>query len=266
MELFCRGLYLFLFLKILASWPLISTVLSYASVNVSGWGNLLFAPLHVLKLSAPIFMIASLLITGMAVFMRLNYILASIIFWISISLSKLLIPVLNGSDLVLNLFLLMAILIPAFPKLNGRQAPDYQKFISAFCVLLVKLEIALIYFLSGYDKLITPSWRTGASVFSVSNLDFFSNPVFSVTLSNGSAVFIAWLIIVFELAFPVLVWLPTLRKKILLIGILFHLVIIVFLGLLDFGLLMIISYAIFMPVGEKRNSDFSLFKTESVTG
>jgi hypothetical protein len=147
-EIFCRGLYLFVFLKILTSWPLISTVLSYAPVKVSGWGNLLFAPLHLLKLSTPIFMIASLLITGAAVFMRLNYILAFLIFWFSVSLSKFLFPVLNGSDLVLNLFLLIGLVIPTFPDLKWR-APRISKSISAFGVLLVKLEIALIYFLIG---------------------------------------------------------------------------------------------------------------------
>jgi hypothetical protein len=251
-EIFCRSLYLFVFLKILASWPLLNTIVVYAPTQLNNWWNkFVFAPLYLLEIGPHVFMITALLVTGSAIFIRLNYLTSFLVFWVSVSLSKAFVPILNGSDLVLNLFLLLAILIPAYPFLKWRAIHDYQKYLSIFFVLLIKVQVALIYFLSGYDKLITESWRTGAAVFSISNLDFFSNPVFDIELSKNSALLIAWLIIVFELAFPVLIWLQRFRKYLLLISLFFHFAIIIFLGLLDFGILMIITYSIFLPISRK---------------
>lgn len=255
-DLFCRGLYLFLFLKILFTWPLINSVMSYAPVKLNSWGNFLFAPLYMLKGGVHCFVGVSLIITGSAVFVRLNYISAILTFWVSISLSRLLVPLLNGSDLVLNLFLLIAILIPGFPLVKRKVTQDFQKYVSAVGILFVKVEIALIYFLSGFDKLMTESWRSGAAVYSVSKLDFFSNPAFAIELSEINAVGMAWLIISFELAFPVLIWFPKFRTPMLLMGVLFHVCIIIFLGLLDFGILMMLSYFIFLPVKQAGRDDF----------
>ncbi len=250
---FCKSLYSFLLLKIFYSWFLVKDLMVYAPVSpANSWSKLLFAPLLILPHYPNVFWICFglLLVTALAI--RLNYITAFLIFWFSISYSRLLFPVLNGSDLVLNLFLMIGVLIPVSPSRKG-QARDYQIYLSHYAVLLIRVEMALIYFLSGFDKLITEAWRNGAAIFSVVNLDFFTNPVFSISLDKWQLVTIAWAVIVFELAFSVLIWFSAFRKYLLILGVLFHLGIVVFMGLVDFGLLMIISYTIFFPL--KENPD-----------
>jgi hypothetical protein len=247
-ELFLKALYLFVLVKLWVSWPTLELILEFVPAReYSLVGLMLHAPLQLLNFGVGVFVLVFSLILLANLFIRLNYIGAFLIFWFSVCLSKFLFPVLNGSDLVLNLFLLIGLVIPTFPTLKWPGFEDIQKVVSVFGVLFIKIEIALIYFLSGYDKLITASWRNGNAIFSVANLDYFSNPNFSMQLSGISALVLAWLVILFEISFAFFIWFKKLRNYWLIAGVVFHMAIIVFMGLLDFGLVMIISYLIFLP-------------------
>jgi|JI10StandDraft_1071094.scaffolds.fasta_scaffold02639_9 hypothetical protein len=247
-ELFFKALYLFVLIKLWVSWSTLELIIEFVPAReYSRVGLVLHAPLQLITFSVGVFVLVFSLILLTSLVVRLNYISAFLIFWFSVCLSKFLFPVLNGADLVLNLFLLIGLVTPTFPVLKWRGIAEYQKVISAFGVLFVKVEIALIYFLSGYDKLITAPWRNGNAIFSIANLDYFSNPNFSIQLSGFSALVVAWLVILFEISFAFFIWFKKFRNYWLIAGVVFHLTIIVFMGLLDFGLVMIISYLIFLP-------------------
>lgn len=246
--LFFKALYLFVLIKLWVSWSTLESIVEFVPTReYSLVGLVLHAPLHLLNFGVSAFVVVFSLILLSSLLVRINYISAFLIFWFSVCLSKFLFPVLNGADLVLNLFLLIGLVTPTFPVLKWRGLEEYQKVVSAFGVLFIKLEIALIYFLSGYDKLITASWRNGNAIFSVANLDYFSNPNFSMQLSGLSALVVAWIVILFEISFAFFIWFKKFRNYWLIAGVVFHLAIIVFMGLLDFGLIMIISYLIFLP-------------------
>lgn len=245
---FFKSLYGFVLIKLWMSWSTLETILEFIPTReYSGLSLLLHAPLQLFTFGAGAFVITFSFILITSLIIRLNYISAFFIFWFSVCLSKFLFPVLNGSDLVLNLFLLIGLVTPTFPVLRWNGLPEYQKVISALGIFFIKVEIALVYFLSGYDKLITTSWRNGNAIFSVANLDFFSNPNFSVQLTGMSAMLVAWLVILFEISFAFFIWFKKFRNYWLIVGVLFHIAIIIFMGLLDFGLVMIISYLIFLP-------------------
>lgn len=247
-ELFFKVLYLFVLIKLWVSWSTLQSIVEFVPAReYSLIGLALHAPLQLINLGVGVFGLVFSLILITSLVVRLNHISAFLIFWFSVCLSKFLFPVLNGADLVLNLFLLIGLVIPTFPVLTWRGLSEYQKAVSAFGVLFIKIEIALIYFLSGYDKLITAFWRNGNAIFSVSNLEFFSNPNFSMQLIGFSALVVAWSVILFEISFTFFIWFKKFRNYWLIAGVLFHLGIIVFIGLLDFGLVMIISYLIFLP-------------------
>lgn len=250
-SVFCKALYVFVLIKLLLSWPIAKEILTdNVVVPGTGWSKILFAPLEIMTIHYNVYFITFLAVVILALVIRLNYITAFLVFWFSVSYSKIILPLLNGTDLVLSLFLLIAVLIPVSPVL-GHTSRSYQYYISSFCVLLIKVQIALIYFCSGYDKLITASWRNGSAIYSIQHLDFFNNPFLYVQLPNSVMLLVAWMVILFEILFPVLIWFNALRKYLLLTGVLFHLAIVVFLGLLDFGVLMIVSYTIFLPLKNK---------------
>jgi hypothetical protein len=125
---------------------------------------------------------------------------------------------------------------------------QFQIILSNAAFLLGQIQITLIYFLSGYDKLTSSAWQTGAAMNSIINLTFFQNPFLSLELTKFQCMLLCWLIILFELGFSILIWFNKLRFIILTLGVIFHLGIVFFLGLADFGIVMILCYTLFLPI------------------
>ncbi len=251
---FCKSLYGFLVLKILFNWTMVGTINEYLKFSFHSWKSYLFyAPLALTHIHYSVYLVCFICILIVSLFFRINYISAFLIYWFSISLTRLSFPLLNGSDLILNVFLLIALLIPIWPASSQSDKRAIQHYISVTGILLARVELALIYFLSGFDKLFSEMWRSGAAVYSIIHLDFYQNPLVMVNIefSESICLLLSWGIISFELAFPIFIWFRKLRSPLLIAGILFHLGIIFFLGLVDFGLLMIITYSVFIPLQEK---------------
>jgi hypothetical protein len=260
---FCKALYVFLFIKILYLWPLIGDVLDYKPFGYhSHLSSLLFAPLVLAKINAELFLFSFGLFLIASVVIRVNYITAFVVCWFSISLSRLFLPIINGSDLVLNLFLIIAIVLPINPKLNFRNSDQVQTIVSNVALLFAQIQFALIYLLSGYDKLLSASWRSGAAIDSINNLTFFHNPFITFYLNEVVCVALSWAVIVFEMGFGFLIWEKKFRIPLLVMGIVFHLIIAVVLGVVDFALVMMICYGVYLPF-KKTNYSFLAFNPEA---
>lgn len=242
---FRKCLYGFLLLKIIFSTSAVIEIEQYQPLLLAStiaWIG--YAPLLLSKINVSFFLGIFILLVVIGLVFKSNYITAFLIFWFSVSLSKLMFPIINGSDLVLNLFLLIGVFMSHQRFLVGSEIISALSIVS---VLIAQIQLSLIYFLSGYDKLLSEAWRSGAAVFSILNLDFFQNPSFTFNLSSTACWVVGWVVILFELGFAVLIWIKSFRVPILIVGALFHICIIYFLGLLDFGILMILCYAVFLP-------------------
>lgn len=246
--IFCKSLYVFLFLKVIFLWPVLAEVQRYLPYELrTPLHQILFAPIRLAQYDLSLFLIAILILLVLALVLRANYFTSAIIFWLSFSLSRLAFPIANGSDYVLNLFLFLSVFLPIAPTWKPSHLRIIQLNISNFVFLFCRVQLSLIYVLSGFDKLISEPWRSGDAVFSIVNLEYFINPHLTISLSQGWFIIIAWMIILFELFFPVLVWFKGFRAYALVLGIIFHLGIIVVLSLPDFGILMILTYSLFIP-------------------
>lgn len=246
-NVFCKSLYVFLFAKIIFLEPVLKEVIAYLPVELnSTWRHILYAPIELAQVELTVFLLLILIVILIALFVRVNYFTSALIFWFSFSLSRLTQPLANGSDQVLNLFLFISIFLSAKPSLPAT-LKESQKIISNFAWLLCQLQLVLIYLLSGYDKLMSKAWRSGDAIYSITNLETYSNPWFAITLNKSIFAVIAWWVILFELSFPLLIWFSRFRIPILIIGFLFHMGIIFFLNLPDFGIIMILSYILFIP-------------------
>lgn len=247
--LLTKSLYLFLVLKILFLWPIINDIIANSALQFGpGIRYVIFAPLALMKIDIQFFLIAFLVVLILGLFFNPNYFSAVAIFWFSISLSKLIATVANGSDLVLNIFLFISIFLATTPKLPSGKLSQLQSLISNSALLLSQIQLALIYLLSGYDKLTSEAWQTGAAMHSIINLTFFQNPFLKFEFNEVHCTVLSWLVILFELSFSVLIWFKKFRIPMLVVGVMFHLGIVFFLGLLDFGIIMIICYVVFLPV------------------
>ena len=133
---------------------------------------------------------------------------------------------------------------------------DADKFsdqLSSVFFRLMQIQISVIYMYTGFEKLKGTSWWDGTALWTV-----FANPQFSVFdmvwLKNFPLFFAigTFTTLVFEIYFPVLVYFQKTRLFWLALGVLFHLMIGFFIGLMPFSLVMISTYFLFLSRSNMR--------------
>lgn len=253
--IFCKSLYAFLFLKILFLWPILPGVLKHLPYEfASPLHYFIYAPIKLAQFNLNVFLVSMLLLLLLALLVSVNYFTSALIFWLSFSLSRIAFPVANGSDYVLNLFLFFSIFLSVVPACKSVFLRNAQHIISNFAFLFCRVQLSLIYVLSGFDKLTSNAWRTGDAVFSIVNLEYFINPHLHGAFNESLYGVLAWTVILFELGFPFLIWFKQFRVYALVVGVIFHLGIIFILSLPDFGIVMILTYSLFIPYRNGKNS------------
>lgn len=111
---------------------------------------------------------------------------------------------------------------------------------------LIQVQLCIVYFFAGTAKLQGTSWWTGMAMWQAfSNLEYQSIDMtwlafYPILLNVITHVTILW-----EIAFPFLVWNRYAQPLILLMGILMHLGIGAMMGMWTFGLIMIFGYLAF---------------------
>jgi len=188
-----------------------------------------------------------MIVVTIALISRHHIIWAVLVFWMNINLYTITFPIKNGGDIVLNLLLFMNIFMSPWSVRNIQWIKMLKNILQNFVVIFARVQIGLIYFLSGWDKLLSPEWRSGDAVRQISTLDLYMYPLLlDVNIPPALQLTLAWLIIVFELSFVVLVFIPKTRVPVLLAGVIFHLAIASIISLPLFGIIMIISYSIYL--------------------
>jgi len=118
----------------------------------------------------------------------------------------------NGGDRLRPLVFLVLI----FAVSNTGRAPRWP-------ALVLGVQMACVYFFSGWAKLFDPYWRDGSALASI-----LANPEWSLVAGCTEQVppvllqASTWAALVFELGFPLFMILPKLRTPTLLIGAAFH--------------------------------------------
>jgi len=114
-------------------------------------------------------------------------------------------------------------------------------------LLLMRGQVALIYFSSGLWKISYPMWRDGSAVHWALSLNIFHRLPWPVPVSWSPVVAaITWSTVLFEIFFPLLVLFRATRGPTLVGGILLHLGLLVMLELGPFSYLMMASYLAFV--------------------
>lgn len=237
---FVRLTYLFAIVKVLLSWPI-----SLIIVNTSEFtgATLFHLRLDWITENIHLFLIS---FVGLLVFslFRSSYIIKTAILIFGILYFRIHISIINGSDAVLLGLFCFSVLIDHSGKNLGLQLT---RFLSNTGILLAKVHLSTLYFVSGMDKLMSPAWQTGKAINYLPNIDYLFNPHLASIFPTSPTIhfLLSWIIILFEVFF-FLAWFNPFRKWILIIGTLFHLSIAITLSLPDFGLVMIIYYVVFL--------------------
>ena len=106
-------------------------------------------------------------------------------------------------------------------KQKGLMSERLEKgdWLNTIAIRLIQIQLCVIYMFSGMEKLKGKSWWDGTAIWeALSFYDFtFFNFSFLLSAPMLSAVLVIFTVL-FEIYFPVLVWVPRLRKPVLLAG------------------------------------------------
>lgn len=170
-----------------------------------------------------------------------------------------------GEQLILIfLFFLM------FFSVKEEKKTELQMLINNVCAMALFFQMVVLYFFSGIYKLYYPEWMNGSAMFLTLMMDEFSHPVIKNNLSGNNFLLMmgTYISLFYQLAFPIFIWFTKIRKYFLWVGIAFHLSIAFFLGIFDFGIIMLIAYIMYMENEKARNilAGFNkLFRLNKIT-
>jgi hypothetical protein len=158
-----------------------------------------------------------------------------------------------GLDAILANLVFVLCLAPvgralALDARRGRGAPADTGPWGAACLRLIQLQLALMFLVTGLDKLRGGSWRGGYAVWiALTNVTFGWVPLDWLAAHFDVVRAATWLTVAFELAYPVLIWPRRTRPWILAGALVLHTGIAVMLGLWAFSLAMLSAHAAFLP-------------------
>lgn len=194
------------------------------------------------------FLIGALLFSGLGLinnyFSRLT---AFVIWFIVVNIDNSIYPTLTGGDFLFQQLLFFNIFLSGFRPNYTEVQLEVEKAFHNAGVAALKIQICLVYLMSALSKLIDADWQSGEAVAQTFLVHDFSLPVLYNNIKSGSFILslITYLIIAYQITFPIFIWMNKLKKPFLAFGILQHLIIAFIMGLPTFGFIMIIAYSIF---------------------
>lgn len=115
-------------------------------------------------------------------------------------------------------------------------------------VKVLFVQLAVLYFFSGYYKVISPLWRNGYVMYWASHDLYWSlYPGTAARLPVWVHQLSAWVTLVWELGFPILAMLKGTRAATLILGVIFHLGTLFTLEVGMFALYSVVCYTAFAP-------------------
>ena len=204
---------------------------------------------NVSKSAGYFFIFAALIFLTLSYFIKKIPFVFEFILWVLvINIHNKLYPTLTGGDFLLNQFLFFNCFLSKSYTSNLSWQNSLSKCFHNFGVVAVMLQIQLIYLISAIAKLNSNDWLNGMAIIKLNQVEHFN--LFSTTTPTKSFIsyFVNYVVLFYQLLFPVLIWMNKLKKPLILLGILIHLYIAFVMGLVSFGFIMIIAYIYFWPV------------------
>ena len=185
-----------------------------------------------------------------------RWITALLLFVMLYTLQRMNMLIVNGGGLMARLILLYLVFANSyqyFVLIKQKPLKEQQRkivnLLSNLAALSIMLHLCLAYFSSGIVKILDTYWQRGEAVYYVLQMErFVGTPFNSVILQHPWIDITAtYTVLLFELGFPILIWIKKLRKPLLVIGIIFHLSIYIFLMIYAFQIVFLLIYGLFLP-------------------
>jgi len=182
---------------------------------------------------------------------RFPRITALFIWFFTINLFSKAIELSNGG------YNLMAILTLYFVAMNGNSARwspnrlsgQLRILISNLSFYAVRVQVAILYATAGLYKITGAYWLEGSALEYVLRLPEYSTPWVMNNLTSIEWLMVTgnYFVLIYQLAFPIMIWFRKVRFPVIWIGTIFHMGIAFVVGIPDFAFMVIASYFAFYP-------------------
>lgn len=171
-----------------------------------------------------------------------NRFISLLIYTLVASIEFYLFPVLDGGSNLLQLILFYLIFS------NEKKSIGFGRYISEKVVFLIQFQVAIMYLTTGVLKLVAPFWQNGVAIFYTLTSVEYSVPWVANFIWNSHPIIYVvpnYLVLLFQLTFPLSLINLRLKNWYLIIGVIFHLFIATVIGLPTFALQVVATYPIF---------------------
>jgi hypothetical protein len=196
-----------------------------------------------------IFVYPFLVLTALAVFGISNFWTRLLTWVLFVNLHYADYEVSNGGWHVLHHLLLLSIFLFKLPRFAIDRNGAFLTTLHNLGFLFSWIQVCILYLTAGSHKFLGLYWVTGDALFVTLSIQEFSLPWIMDWLDQNTWYLKLgnWVSLFYQVSFPVLIWFKSVRPYLLPIGLVFHLSIAFLVGVLDFGLILVAAYAMFIP-------------------
>lgn len=218
-----------------------NSLVYYRQVDLTIWRKPAFFLYNSLSENLSLlFIILSMSCAVWVLFTRKYKRLAFFILWFCITnIQNKVFSTLTGGDILFQHFLFFAAFLS-----SGNINNEWDKVLHNTGVIALRIQLCVVYLYAGLAKLLDADWMNGEAVNDSLMIYDYSLPMYYHGLGSFG-VLLNYMVLVYQLLFSVLVWNQKIKKWFLLLGVVQHAFIGIVMGLPTFGLIMILSYAIF---------------------
>ena len=182
---------------------------------------------------------------------RKNFILKLLTTYTLLNINNKLVALSDGGFNITTLLFILLCFVNTSGMKYSYKAPYCNDFLTAVSntfFLLCKIQLSIMYLMSGIYKLQGVLWQKGVALYYVLQNEEYSHIFWKTLIENSDFLitFLTYSTIGFEIAYPFLIWNKNTRLPMLIIICLFHLGTIFIMGLTTFGVCGIISNTIFL--------------------
>jgi len=263
MSFFKRVLYIFLFINTLTLLPIAEELFGYYGIVGSGGWNTI-TPWYaqgsralVNVLSHPIngtytwiywvFIIGQLIGLTLGLLGVWRRLAALMVYFFTVNLFLKGYLMFTGGEALINILLFYLIFINETADTKSCNYKIQNVLNNTFFVIML-IQICVLYFFSTLYKLIDPYWLSGEAMMYISRVDAFSGDMMRNLFAENPMIskLATWSVLAYQGLFSILVWIRKVKIPLLVIGVMFHLSISFFMGIFAFGVIMTITYILFL--------------------
>ncbi len=255
-DFFKRILYVFLFFNALTLLPAVNDIYGYnglAGTKHFVWNgtgaflNLLSHPImHNHQWLTWMFVFGQLFFLLLG-FFRIKPLLSSFMIWfLTANLFLKGTLFFTGGELLVNYLLFYLVFIQKTDKNQSNYR--VQNVLNNTFYIIILIQICVLYFFSCFWKLFDPNWTNGMALYYVVQIDTFSSSWLRAIFINNIwlAKMATYLVLIYQGTFSIMVWIKRVKIPFLIFGTLFHLTISIGMGIFTFGIIMSLTYILFL--------------------